>query len=67
MKRTVSLMPFRVKAVESTIQDAEYLHSKVPNWNSTIIDTVLKKVKALNKNYKYVGMSLLMSFPFLFW
>lgn len=35
--------------------DAEYSHSKVPALNNTIIETILKKMKDDNKNYKYVG------------
>ncbi|CAO3618839.1 unnamed protein product [Mucor hiemalis] len=44
-----------IKEVKTTIGDAEYSHSKVPAWNNTIIEAVLKKLKENNKNYKYVG------------
>ncbi|KAI9473758.1 MAG: Tctex-1 [Benjaminiella poitrasii] len=40
--------------VEETLADSEYSHSKVAQWNSTIIETCLNKLKNINKNYKYV-------------
>ncbi|KAI8137401.1 flagellar inner arm dynein light chain Tctex1 [Fennellomyces sp. T-0311] len=50
-----------IKTVESVLsQDAEYNHAKVPQWNSTIIDTCLKKLKSKNKAYKYVVTCVIM-------
>ncbi|KAI9272697.1 flagellar inner arm dynein light chain [Phascolomyces articulosus] len=45
---------------ESTIQDSEYSHSKVPQWNKTIIESCLKRLKEKNKNYKYVVTCVIM-------
>ncbi|KAG2209493.1 Tctex-1 [Mucor mucedo] len=45
---------FIKETVENTLGDAEYSHSKVPALNNTIIETILKKMKDDNKNYKYV-------------
>jgi dynein light chain Tctex-type 1 len=43
--------------VESTLQDAEYSHGKVPGWNNAITEGCMKKLKEMNKNYKYIGGS----------
>lgn len=51
---------FIKEIVETTIGDAEYSHSKVPAWNNTIIEAVLKKLKENNKNYKYVVTCVLL-------
>ncbi|KAJ8657420.1 hypothetical protein O0I10_006976 [Lichtheimia ornata] len=48
------------ETVESVIQDAEYSHSKVPQWNSSIIDACLAKLKEVNKSYKYVVTCVVM-------
>jgi dynein light chain Tctex-type 1 len=45
------------KVVESTLQDAEYSHGKVPGWNNAITEGCMKKLKEMNKNYKYIGGS----------
>ncbi|KAG0173558.1 Dynein molecular motor protein light chain 1 [Apophysomyces sp. BC1015] len=42
------------ETVESVIQDTEYSHGKVAAWHSDIVDTCLKKVKEMSKNYKFV-------------
>lgn len=43
------------KSVEATLNDAEYIHGKVPQWNSEIVESCLKKLKEMSKQYKYVG------------
>ncbi|CAO3610953.1 unnamed protein product [Cunninghamella echinulata] len=48
------------ETVEGAIQDAEYNHSKVPGWNATIVETCLKKLRAKNKNYKFVVTCVIM-------
>ncbi|KAI8093911.1 flagellar inner arm dynein light chain [Halteromyces radiatus] len=48
------------ETVENTIQDADYSHSKVPAWNSTIVETCLKKLRAVNKNYKFIVTCVIM-------
>ncbi|KAL4210903.1 Tctex-1 family-domain-containing protein [Rhizopus microsporus] len=45
---------------EQTIGDAEYVHSKVPGWNSAIIDGCLKKLKEKSSNHKYVVTCIVM-------
>ncbi|GAM19607.1 hypothetical protein SAMD00019534_027820, partial [Acytostelium subglobosum LB1] len=42
------------EAVETTIQNAQYQHSKVPQWTASVIETSLKKLQELNKPYKYI-------------
>ncbi|KAL0088435.1 dynein light chain Tctex-type 1, partial [Phycomyces blakesleeanus] len=46
--------------MESVLLDVDYAHGKVPSWNSTIIDNCLKKLKDMNKNYKYVVTCVIM-------
>ncbi|ORZ08597.1 Tctex-1 family-domain-containing protein [Absidia repens] len=48
------------ETVENAIQDADYLHSKVPAWNSTIVETCLKKLRAANTNYKFIVTCVIM-------
>ncbi|KAG2216891.1 hypothetical protein INT45_010587 [Circinella minor] len=48
------------EVTESTIQDAEYTHGKVPQWTKTIIDSCLKRLRAKNKTYKYVVTCVIM-------
>ncbi|ORZ20227.1 dynein light chain [Absidia repens] len=48
------------ETVENAIQDAEYSHSKVPAWNSTIVETCLKKLRASNSNYKFIVTCVIM-------
>ncbi|PHZ08761.1 Tctex-1 [Rhizopus microsporus ATCC 52813] len=48
------------KIAEQTIGDSEYAHSKVPGWNSTIIDGCLKKLKEKSSNHKYVVTCIVM-------
>ncbi|KYQ96680.1 cytoplasmic dynein light chain [Tieghemostelium lacteum] len=42
------------EAVESSIQNSPYQHSKVPQWTSSIIDSSLKKIQELQKPFKYI-------------
>ncbi|KAL0091856.1 Tctex-1, partial [Phycomyces blakesleeanus] len=48
------------ETMESVLLDVDYAHGKVPSWNSTIIDNCLKKLKDMNKNYKYVVTCVIM-------
>ncbi|CAO3618393.1 unnamed protein product [Cunninghamella blakesleeana] len=48
------------EAVEQIIQDAEYNHSKVPGWNSSIVETCLKKLRERRKNFKFVVTCVIM-------
>ncbi|KAI9490630.1 dynein light chain Tctex-type 1 [Zychaea mexicana] len=48
------------EVAESTIQDSEYVHGKVSQWNKTIIDTCLKRLKEKQKNSKYVVTCVIM-------
>ncbi|CAO3685845.1 unnamed protein product [Umbelopsis vinacea] len=49
-----------VETVEATITDTAYSHTKVPEWNSTIVDNCLKRLKDMNKNFKYVVTCVIM-------
>ncbi|RIB18204.1 Tctex-1, partial [Gigaspora rosea] len=43
------------EALESTIlQDSAYLHSRISNWNATIVENTVKRLAALNKSIKYI-------------
>ncbi|KAF7726658.1 Dynein light chain Tctex-type [Apophysomyces ossiformis] len=42
------------ETVENTIPDTEYSHAKVSTWHATVVETCLKKLKEMNKNYKYI-------------
>ncbi|ORZ03592.1 tctex1 domain-containing protein 1 [Syncephalastrum racemosum] len=48
------------ESVEATLNDAEYTHSKVPQWNSEIAESCLKKLREMSKNYKYVVTCVIM-------
>lgn len=39
---------------------ATYSHSKVPNWTSMCIETTLKRLKNLDKPFKYVVTAVIM-------
>lgn len=43
------------QSVESTLQNASYHHSKVPQWTNNVVEQCLKRLTALNKPFKYVG------------
>ncbi|KAG2182218.1 hypothetical protein INT43_007145 [Umbelopsis isabellina] len=43
------------ETIEATITDTVYSHTKVPEWNSAIVDTCLKRLKDMNRNFKYVA------------
>uniref|UniRef100_A0A7S2JTZ8 Dynein light chain n=1 Tax=Haptolina brevifila TaxID=156173 RepID=A0A7S2JTZ8_9EUKA len=48
------------ESVEGVLQNATYSHSKVPNWTSMCIESTLKKLKDLNKPFKYVVTAVIM-------
>ncbi|KAI8584274.1 hypothetical protein K450DRAFT_219034 [Umbelopsis ramanniana AG] len=48
------------ETVEATITDTVYSHTKVPEWNSTIVDNCLKRLKDMNSNFKYVVTCVIM-------
>ncbi|KAG2182971.1 hypothetical protein INT44_005952 [Umbelopsis vinacea] len=50
------------ETVEATITDTVYSHTKVPEWNSTIVDNCLKRLKDMNSNFKYVAIQTKMKF-----
>ncbi|EFA78409.1 cytoplasmic dynein light chain [Heterostelium album PN500] len=41
-------------AVDVTIQNQQYQHSKVPQWTSSVIDHSMKKLQELNRPFKYI-------------
>ncbi|GAA5796831.1 Tctex-1 [Helicostylum pulchrum] len=48
------VIAFIKETVERELGESDYSHAKVPTWNSTVIETILTKMKEDNKNYKYV-------------
>lgn len=44
------------EAIETTIQNATYSHQKVSQWTSNTVEHALKRLTALNKPFKYVGI-----------
>lgn len=45
------------QSVNSSLANAIYTHSKVTTWQATIVENTLKRLAALNKPFKYVGLS----------
>ncbi|CAI2183055.1 15286_t:CDS:2 [Funneliformis geosporum] len=39
---------------ESILKDSAYLHSRISNWNATIVDTTVKRLASLHKSFKYI-------------
>lgn len=40
---------------QNILQDSAYLHSRISNWNNSIVHSVVEKLSALNKSFKYIG------------
>jgi hypothetical protein len=45
------------QSVENTIGVNAYQHNKVNQWTSNILEACLKRLAALNKPFKYIGIS----------
>lgn len=41
--------------IGSVIGTSEFLHNKLTQWASTIVEECLKKLAAFSKPYKYIG------------
>mmetsp|Transcript_75546 Transcript_75546/g.125973 ORF Transcript_75546/g.125973 Transcript_75546/m.125973 type:complete len:114 (+) Transcript_75546:80-421(+) len=48
------------EAVDSVLASATYHHTKVPQWTSNVIEGCLKRLKDLNKPFKYIVTSVVM-------
>jgi dynein light chain Tctex-type 1 len=45
-----------MQSVENTIGVNAYQHNKVNQWTSNILEACLKRLAALNKPFKYIGI-----------
>ncbi|GBB83813.1 hypothetical protein RclHR1_10480005 [Rhizophagus clarus] len=43
---------------QNILQGSAYLHSRISNWNNSIVHSVVEKLSALNKSFKYIGNQL---------
>ncbi|CAG8682753.1 18401_t:CDS:2 [Rhizophagus irregularis] len=41
---------------QNILQGSAYLHSRISNWNNSIVHSVVEKLSALNKAFKYIGI-----------
>merc|ERR1712187_1005071 len=48
------------EAVDSVLSNATYQHVKIPQWTSNVIESCLKRLKDLNKPFKYIVTAVLM-------
>ena len=48
------------ESVEGVLSNATYTHTKVPSWTSMCIEHRLKKLKQLDKPFKYVVTAVIM-------
>lgn len=56
-----SLPPPRLaQSVEPILSTATYTHAKIPNWTSLVIEATLKRLKDLNKPFKYIVTAVIM-------
>ncbi|CAB4409108.1 unnamed protein product [Rhizophagus irregularis] len=39
---------------QNILQGSAYLHSRISNWNNSIVHSVVEKLSALNKAFKYI-------------
>ncbi|GES77464.1 dynein light chain Tctex-type 1 [Rhizophagus clarus] len=39
---------------QNILQGSAYLHSRISNWNNSIVHSVVEKLSALNKSFKYI-------------
>ena len=45
----------RTQAIDSVLANVTYQHTKVPQWTSMCIESCMKRLKDLNKPFKYIG------------
>jgi dynein light chain Tctex-type 1 len=48
------------EAVDSVLASATYQHTKVPQWTNSVIESCMKKLKDLNKPFKYITTVVIM-------
>lgn len=48
------------EAIDSVLANVTYQHTKVPQWTSLVIEGCLKRLKDLNKPFKYIVTSVVM-------
>ena len=48
--------PLIQAAVKQVLDKVKFNSQKVEQWTSTIIETVLKSLRAIDKPFKYIGM-----------
>jgi len=48
------------ESIETTLQNATYHHSKVPQWTNNVVEQFLKRLTNLNKPFKYVVTCIIM-------
>eukprot|EP01113_Clastostelium_recurvatum_P029277 TRINITY_DN3530_c0_g1_i1.p1 TRINITY_DN3530_c0_g1~~TRINITY_DN3530_c0_g1_i1.p1 ORF type:complete len:122 (+),score=18.42 TRINITY_DN3530_c0_g1_i1:25-366(+) len=48
------------EAIEVTLQQAAYHHSKVGQWTSNVVEQCLRRLTALNKPFKYIVTCIIM-------
>jgi len=42
------------EGIEAVLANATYQHTKVPQWTSNVIEGCMKRLKDLNKPFKYI-------------
>mmetsp|Transcript_10684 Transcript_10684/g.24358 ORF Transcript_10684/g.24358 Transcript_10684/m.24358 type:complete len:113 (-) Transcript_10684:256-594(-) len=47
------------ESVDTVLTNASYLHAKVPQWQSMIVESILKRLATLNKPFKFVVTSMI--------
>lgn len=48
------------ESTEQVLANSTYQHNKVPNWTSMVIEGTLKRLKELNKPFKYIVTAVIM-------
>jgi len=48
------------ESTEQVLSNATYTHTKVPNWTSMVIENTLKRLKEVNKPFKYIVTAVIM-------
>ncbi|KAL5961781.1 Dynein light chain Tctex-type 1 [Taenia solium] len=43
------------ESIENNIGSSSYVHTKVPQWTSTIVEQILNQLTKLGKPFKYIG------------
>ncbi|KAM3185544.1 hypothetical protein ACTXT7_006151 [Hymenolepis weldensis] len=43
------------ESIENNVGNSSYVHTKVPQWTSTIVEQILNQLTKLGKPFKYIG------------